>query len=64
LKQLKEVTPDNVTSLDDVKSYSKAVEDLFNVGENEQTIDNYKQSVLKMLQLQNSTTKQTSSSPE
>lgn len=47
-----EVTEETVVSLDDVKTYKQAIEDLHNTGENEETLDKYKQSVINMLKMQ------------
>jgi len=49
-----EVTEDTLSSLDEVKSYRQALEVLHTTGENDETIDNYKQSVLNMLKLKQS----------
>jgi hypothetical protein len=47
-----EITVDTVNSLEPVTSYKQAVEELHNAGENITTINNYKDSVIKMLNIQ------------
>ncbi|WAR08926.1 RT35-like protein [Mya arenaria] len=46
-----DLTADNITSLEEVKTYKDAVEDIFNVGENPETLEKYRQSVLKLLKI-------------
>lgn len=48
----KEITVDSVTSLEEVKAYRSAVEELYNTGENIETLNNYKKSVMNLLKVQ------------
>ncbi|XP_045197303.2 28S ribosomal protein S35, mitochondrial-like [Mercenaria mercenaria] len=47
-----EISEDTVSSLEPVKDYKNAVEDLYNTGENITTINSYRDSVIKLLNVQ------------
>lgn len=48
------VNADTVASLEPVDEYKKSLEELYSTGENITTLNNYKESVLKMLNVKNS----------
>lgn len=51
-----EITDDTLTSLEQVRHYQQAVEELHSSGENTETLDKYKQSVINMLTMQQPST--------
>ena len=49
-----EIKEDAIEKLEPVKKYIQSVEDIMNAGENHQTLTDYKQSVMKMLNIRTS----------